>query len=138
MYLLKFVAPASYQVEIQTYTDKIRAFQATIQECTGKRDCTGPISFVQAVLNAPMGIVDQTLSCAMIPFTCAPGDAFRSVVTTLGDITKSVAGASVPVAQTVVGVLKTPVCLMPAVNVVCPLASYADDALTRMSVCLTG
>ncbi|KAF9303492.1 hypothetical protein BGZ74_003661 [Mortierella antarctica] len=26
MYLLKFVAPASYQVEIQTYTDKIRAF----------------------------------------------------------------------------------------------------------------
>ncbi|KAF9326924.1 hypothetical protein BG006_009714 [Podila minutissima] len=138
MYLLKFVAPASYQVEIQTYTDRVRAFQATIQECTGKKDCTGPISSVQAVLNAPIGIVGQILDCGMIPFTCAPGDVFRSVVTKLGDITKGVAGTSVPVAQTAVDVLKTLVCLMPVVNVVCPLASYADDALTRMSVCLTG
>ena len=62
MYLLKFIAPDSYKDEIQTYIDRICAFQAAVQECTGKKDCMGPISFMVIVLKVPAGFVDSTLS----------------------------------------------------------------------------
>lgn len=53
MCLLKFIALDSYKDEIQTYIDRICAFQATVQECTGKKDCMGPISFMVMVLKVP-------------------------------------------------------------------------------------
>ncbi|KAG0325818.1 hypothetical protein BG000_001659 [Podila horticola] len=87
MYLLRLVAPASYQTEIQTYIDKIRAFQATVQECTGKKDRMGSMSFMQMVLKLPAVAMDTARNCNVFnPLGCAPGNAVRTVVDRLGDL----------------------------------------------------
>lgn len=100
MYLLRLVAPASYQTEIQTYIDKIRAFQATVQECTGKKDRMGSISFMQMVLKLPAVALDTALNCNVFnSLGCTPGNAVRTVVDRLGDLAQGMTGISIPVVR---------------------------------------
>ncbi|KAG0009527.1 hypothetical protein BGZ81_003335 [Podila clonocystis] len=139
LYLLKFIAPTSIQPQLTMLIDKIRAIQATAQECTGNKDCMGPISFVVSVLKVPAVLVDSLLFCGFFnPVGCAPGTALRAVIDQLGNLAKGVAGVTVPVVQAAVMTLKIAVCLVPIVDVLCPVANYANDALTRISTCIAG
>ncbi|KAF9384950.1 hypothetical protein CPB97_005247 [Podila verticillata] len=137
VYLLKFIAPPSYKDKIQIYIDRVRAFQATIRECTGNKDCNGPIPFMIMVLQVPANTVDSTLKCNTLNVVgCAPGKALKAVIDRLKGLQNGMPGVTVTTAKASVATLKTTVCGVAVVDVVCPLANYVDDSLTWIAQCL--
>ncbi|KFH69267.1 hypothetical protein MVEG_04082 [Podila verticillata NRRL 6337] len=134
MYLLKFIAPASYKGDVHIYIDQIRALQATIRECTGNKDCNGLIPFMIMVLQVPADTVDSTLKCNTLNVVgCAPGKALRAVIDQLQGLQNGTPGVMVTTAKALVETLKTTLCGMAVVDVVCPLATYVDDGFTRIA-----
>ncbi|KAF9210628.1 hypothetical protein BGZ59_009191 [Podila verticillata] len=134
MYLLKFIAPASYKGDVHIYIDRIRALQATIRECTGNKDCNGLIPFMIMVLQVPADTVDSTLKCNTLNVVgCAPGKALRAVIDQLQGLQNGTPGVMVTTAKALVETLKTTLCGMAVVDVVCPLATYVDDGFTRIA-----
>ncbi|KAF9376432.1 hypothetical protein CPC16_000189 [Podila verticillata] len=129
-----FIAPASYKGDIQIYIDQIRALQATIRECTGNKDCNGLIPFMIMVLQVPADTVDSTLKCNTLNMVgCAPGKALRAVIDQLQGLQNGTPGVTVTTAKALVETLKTTLCGMAVVDVVCPLATYVDDGFTRIA-----
>lgn len=139
LYLLKFIAPTGIQSQLTALIKRIGVIQATVQECTSGKNCLGPISFVVSVLKVPAVLVDSFLFCNFLnPAGCASGVAIRAVIDQLGNLAKGVAGVTVPVVQAAVGAMTSAVCMVPVVNALCPIASYPNDVLTRISTCMAG
>ncbi|KAF8933052.1 hypothetical protein BGZ52_008745 [Haplosporangium bisporale] len=123
-----------YKGDVHIYIDQIRALQATIRECTGNKDCNGLIPFMIMVLQVPADTVDSTLKCNTLNVVgCAPGKALRAVIDQLQGLQNGTPGVMVTTAKALVETLKTTLCGMAVVDVVCPLATYVDDGFTRIA-----
>ncbi|KAG0324113.1 hypothetical protein BG000_002332, partial [Podila horticola] len=65
LYLLKFIAPTGIQSQLTTLINRIRAIQATVQECTGGNLAKGVAGVTVAVVLAAVGAM--TSAVCMVP-----------------------------------------------------------------------